>query len=153
MSGRFFLDTNILVYTFDAREPAKQTTATTLVEEALRHQRGIISSQVVQEFLNVATRKFEQPLTHADCQVYLDQVLAPLCEVFPSIELYRKALKVAERWRYSLYDALILAAGLEEGCLTLYSEDLHHGQQIENLTIVNPFLQAAAPPDDSERID
>ena len=140
MNGSAFLDTNIFVYTFDAREPAKQDQARQLVGQALSNQQGIISFQVIQEFLNVATRKFAQPLSHADCRVYLEQVLSPLCEVFASIELYRLALDMAERWHYAFYDALIIAAAVQAGCRTLYSEDLQHGQRIANLAIINPFV-------------
>jgi predicted nucleic acid-binding protein len=140
MNGRAFLDTNIFVYTFDAREPAKQDRARQLVGQALSNHQGIISFQVIQEFLNVATRKFAQPLSHADCRVYLERVLSPLCEVFASIELYQFALGTAERWHYAFYDSLIIAAAAQAGCRTLYSEDLQHGQRIENLTIINPFV-------------
>ena len=138
MSDRFFLDTNVLVYTFDPREPAKQTRAIELVTEALQGH-GIISFQVVQEFLNVASRKFVQPLSAADCRDYLDGVLEPLCEVFPTMDLYRRAVEFMERWKYGLYDSLVVTAALDGGCRTLYSENLHDGQVIEGLTIVNPF--------------
>jgi predicted nucleic acid-binding protein len=139
MSGRYFLDTNILVYTFDPSQPEKQDRARRLVEEALRSTEGVISSQVVQEFLNVATRRFETPLTPADCRVYLDTVLAPLCDVFPTIELYKDALSVHEGWRFSLYDSLIVAAALATGCERLYTEDLQDGQRVRDLVIENPF--------------
>lgn len=141
MSGRFFLDTYILVYTFDVREPEKQVRATELVESALRDQSGVISFQVVQEFLNVATRKFEKPLRHDDARDYLEKVLAPLCEIFPSVELYQEALRVAERWRYGFYDSLIIAAARRERCQILYSEDLQDGQDLDGPVIKNPFAQ------------
>ncbi len=95
---------------------------------------------MVQEFLNVATRKFARPLSFSDANLFLNQVLAPLCEVFANLELYRSALEVAERWKYTFYDSLILAAALESGCETLFSEDLQHGQRIGSLTIKNPFV-------------
>jgi len=139
MKDSAFLDTNVLVYTFDQTAPEKRSRATQLVEQALVSGRGVISYQVVQEFLNVATRKFRAPLSPADCRVYLDRVLAPLCSVWPCIPLYHRAMELADRWRYSFYDALIIAAALEAGCPTLYSEDLQHGQTIGGLTIVNPF--------------
>ena len=142
-NGRYFLDTNILVYTFDPRDPAKQTKANALVEDALNGQQGLISYQVVQEFLNVATRKFARSLTFEDSRLYLDRVLLPLCEVFPSPDFYRQAMVVAERWRYSLYDSLILTAALRGGCRRLYSEDLQHGQEIEGLMILDPFKDIA----------
>lgn len=138
MSDRAFLDTNVLVYTFDSREPVKQTRAIELVSEALQGH-GMISYQVVQEFLSVASRKFVQPFSAADCRDYLDSVLEPLCEVFPTMDLYRRAVELMERWKYGLYDSLIIAAALDGDCRTLYSEDLHDGQVIEGLTIANPF--------------
>lgn len=139
MNGKFFIDTNILVYTFDATAPAKQQVARQLVATALDSQQGVISYQVVQEFLNVATRKFSAPLTPDDAATYLDKVLTPLCELFPGMNYYSKALKISERWKYSLYDSLIITAALECGCETLYTEDMQHAQVIQNLTIINPF--------------
>jgi predicted nucleic acid-binding protein len=139
MNGRFFLDTNILVYTFDPRFPEKQQKARRLVSDALTTQEGIISFQVVQEFLNVASRKFSKPLSWADSRRYLDEVLAPLCEIFPSVGLYQQTIDLAEQLGYSFYDSLVIAAALEGGCNILYSEDLQHQQAIQNLTIINPF--------------
>ena len=139
MPAEFFLDTNIFVYTFDRREPEKQTRAHGLVERALGTGDGVVSSQVVQEFLNVALRKFERPLSDEQALRYLREVLDPLCSVFPSIALYEMALSLHRRWRFSFYDALIVAAALESGCKVLYSEDLQDGQEIESLTVVNPF--------------
>jgi len=138
MNDRFFLDTNVLVYTFDPRQPLKQQRALELVTEALQG-RGIISFQVVQEFLNVASRRFVQPFSAADCRDYLDTVLEPLCEIFPTMDLYRRAVELMERRKYGLFDSLVIASALDGGCRTLYSEDLHDGQVIEGLTISNPF--------------
>jgi len=64
--------------------------------------------------------------------------LMPLCEVFPCIAYYSKALEISERG-YALYDAMIITAGLDAGCETLYTEDLQHGQTIQELTIINLF--------------
>lgn len=138
--GRYFLDTNVLVYCFDPREPVKQRRAQQLVEQALGDRKGLISYQVVQEFLNVATRRFAVPLSGADARVYLERVLAPLSEVQASADLYRRGLEIAERWRLSFYDALIVAGALAAGCKTLYSEDLQHGQKFEDVVVLNPFL-------------
>ena len=140
MNDKYFLDTNILVYAFDKSDPAKQQTANRLIKTALFEQSGCISYQVVQEFINVATRKFAVPLRLADCRKYLDAVLTPLCSVFTSIELYHRALDIAERWRYGFYDALIIAGALQAQCRILYTEDMQHGKKIETLEIRNPFL-------------
>ena len=139
MSAEFFLDTNVLVYTFDASRPDRRARARELVETALESSAGVISYQVVQEFLNVATRKFVSPLSAPQALHYLTDVLDPLCSVYASIALYRRAVDLQDRWRYSFYDSLIIAAALQAGCRTLYSEDLQDGQAIESLSIINPF--------------
>jgi len=139
MSDKYFLDTNIFVYSFDGSQPQKRKRALGLIEEALSGQVGLISSQVVQEFLNVALQKFVQPMSPADASNYLDEVLLPLCQVFPSEALFHGALAVKLRWRYSFYDSLILAAALQSGTRFLYTEDFQHGQTVEHLRIVDPF--------------
>ena len=139
MSDMFFLDTNVLVYTFDRTAAAKRERAMGLVELALESGNGVISSQVVQEFLNVATRKFDVPMNTGDAVRFLHDVLAPMCEVFPSIELFQKALVVRETTGYSVYDSLVVAAAVQAGCGTLYSEDLQDGRRVDGLTIRNPF--------------
>ncbi len=140
MKDKYFLDTNILVYSFSSDTPIKQNIARQLIQTALGEQIGCISSQVIQEFLNASTKKFDPPLTSEDCQKYLNIVLAPLCEVFASIDLYRKTIEISERWKYSFYDSMIISAALYADCSILYSEDMQHEQNIQSLTIVNPFF-------------
>ena len=96
MPAEFFLDTNVFVYTFDRQEPDKQARARGLVERALRTGDGVVSFQVVQEFLNVALRKFEQPLSEEQALRYLREVLDPLCFVFPSV-MSRKYVQIDVR--------------------------------------------------------
>lgn len=139
MSGSTFFDSNVLVYTFDAGAPVKRARAKALVEGALADGGGMVSFQVVQEFLNVATTRFPEPMSANEAAAYMDRVLMPLCRVFPSPELYRSALEMAERWRYSFFDSLIVAAARVGGCRTLYTEDLQHGQEVEGVRIVDPF--------------
>jgi predicted nucleic acid-binding protein len=138
--GKVFLDTNIFVYTFDSGSRAKKDKARELVSEALATRRGVISYQVVQEFLNVATRKFSRPMTASEAQLYLSRVLMPLCEVFPDSSLYSQALSVADETGWSFYDSLIVSSAATAGCLTLLSEDLQHGRTIRGVQIRNPFL-------------
>ena len=139
MSADFFLDTNVLVYTFDRRSLEKRDAAIELVAEALRSGQGRISSQVVQEFLNVALRKFRPPLAPPEARRYVADVLAPLCNVYSSLRQLERALSIHERWQLGFYDSLIVAGALEAGCEILYSEDLQHDQQIESVVIVDPF--------------
>lgn len=140
--GLFFLDTNILAYRFDPTAPQKQKIADRLLADALESQLGIISTQVVQEFINLALRKFAQPMNVAECREYLQKVMLPICRYYPSLKSYDRALLIVEETGYHFYDALILTAAIESGCRTLYSEDLQHGRKIHNLTILNPFIEA-----------
>jgi len=140
MKDKFFLDTNIIVYSFDKRDPQKQKIALNLISNALQDANGIVSYQVIQEFVNVALRKFQTPLSMDDCQKYLNIVLEPLCYVFSSFELFHQAIEISERWQFSFYDSLIIGAALQSNCNILYSEDLQHKQKIQTLEIVNPFL-------------
>ena len=98
---------------------------------------GCISFQVIQETLNVLIRRLG--FVEADSQRALEQVLVPLWQVYPSAVLYRDAISIQGRYGFSFYDSLIIAAALEAGCTRLYSEDMQHGQQVQRLTIVNPF--------------
>ena len=139
----FFLDTNVLVYLFDPDAPAKQAVARRLLEEAVHSRRGTISTQVVQEFVHLALRKFQRPMTIAECREYLQTVLLPLCQHFPSISTYDRAMLVMQETGYTIYDALIVTAAIESGCNTLLTEDLHHGRVIQSVRIINPFLGEA----------
>lgn len=139
MSDKHFLDTNIFVYTFDATDRRKCHLASDLVYHSLRERTGVVSFQVVQEFCSVATRKFAKPLTVPELRRYLDRVLAPLCEVQSSVELYRSCLDIREQTGYSVYDSLIVAAAASSQCKVLYSEDLEDGRMIAGVRIVNPF--------------
>ncbi len=139
ISGLFFLDTNVLVYTFDASAPAKRTVAREWVRAGLRTQRGVIGTQVVQEFLNVALSKFAQPMGVTEARDYLRGVLQPLCQHVPSTACFDHALLVKEETGYSWYDALIVTAAIETGCKWLITEDLTHGRKIGSVTIHNPF--------------
>lgn len=139
MSVKFFLDTNIFVYSFDSQSKGKQKIAMELINHAFDTQNGMISYQIIQEFLNVATRKFATPLTTHDAQNYLKKVLEPLCQVYPNIDLYDEALALAKRTEYSFYDSLVLASALSGCCKEIYTEDLQDGHHIAGLKIINPF--------------
>ncbi len=140
MSDKYFIDTNIFIYSFDTENQKKRDTARNLIADSLENSTGIISYQVIQEFLNAATRRFATPLTFIDAQRYLNIVLEPLCEVFSSLELFHQCLEIMDQWRYQFYDSLIIASASQAGCGVLYSEDLQHDQKIMNLTIKNPFI-------------
>lgn len=140
MSDRFFLDTNIFVYSFDLSAPAKARKAQQLITEALSAGKGVISYQVVQEFFNVALRRFVAPMKSTDAEHYLASILRPLLGVQSSAALFSQALLFQRNGSFSWYDSLILSAALQANCDLLYSEDMHHGQKVGALRIVNPFL-------------
>lgn len=142
MSGDF-VDSNVVVYLVDASNPLKRGVARQLIRDAIRGD-GQISFQVVQETLNVVTRKFRQTVTLADGRRLLDEILIPLWQIMPSRGLYERALQIHGRYGYRFYDSLIIASALTSGCTRLYSEDLQHGQHIEGLTIENPFAALSA---------
>jgi predicted nucleic acid-binding protein len=139
MSGRFFLDTNIFVYSFDANSPKKASQATKLIRKGIETRGGIVSYQVVQEFFNVALRRFLKPMSSVDAEQYLSTTFRPLLAVHSSLALYGQALRIGARFRLAWYDSLIVASAIEGQCDVLYSEDFQDGQKIESVTISNPF--------------
>lgn len=139
MSAKYFIDTNVFVYSFAPQQSAKYKKAIQLIGEALEDGVGLISSQVVQEFLNVALHKFKKPLTWDEAHLYFEEVLAPMCGIYPDPGMYRKALQIRHETGYHFYDALIVASAIEGGCKILYSEDLQNGRNISGLQIKNPF--------------
>lgn len=136
-----FIDTNVLIYLFDEEDQRKSDIARDQVSRALRTGESIISFQVVQETLNVITKKLLVPATPDQANTFLTGTLIPLWKVNPSRQFYRRGLSIQSRYQFSFYDSLIVAAALEAGCKTLYSEDLQHGQQIEQVAIQNPFMK------------
>ena len=131
MSARAFFDTNVLLYLVTDTARADQVTA-------LLSEGGVISVQVLNEFANVARRKYAAPWDR------LAEVLAVLratLDVRPlDLPTHLLGIELAERYGYSVYDSLLLAAARLAGCETIWSEDMQHGQRIdEALTIRNPF--------------
>jgi predicted nucleic acid-binding protein len=140
MSDKFFLDTNIFVYSFDQGSAAKARRAAKLIREALTTLKGVISYQVVQEFFNVALRRFSQPMQAADAEQYLSTVFRPLLAVHSSQALYAEALHLHAQSGLSWYDSLIVSSAIQARCDLLYTEDLQHGQRFGTLQVRNPFL-------------
>ena len=131
-AGEDFFDTNVVLYLLSA-DTAKADRA-----EELLAVGGTISVQVLNEFVAVASRKLH--MSWVEIREVLAQIRA-VCAVEPiTIETHERALRVAERYGLSIYDALIVSAALLAGCKTIHSEDMQHGQVIErHLTVRNPF--------------
>jgi predicted nucleic acid-binding protein len=135
MSGAdSFFDTNILLYLLSA-DAVKAERA-----EALLARGGVVSVQVLNEFASVASRKLA--MTVSEIREILSTIRA-VCIVKPlDIETHELGLDMAERYRFSIYDGLIVAAAARASCTILYTEDLGQGQMIEMLQIRNPFSES-----------
>lgn len=131
-----FFDTSALLYLLSS-EPEKADRVEELLERG-----GAISVQVLNEFTAVATRKLG--LSLAETREVLGTIRA-VCSTHPlTVEHHDKGVEIAERYRFSLYDSMIVASALLAGCETLYSEDLQHRQVVEKqLTVINPFGKAS----------
>jgi predicted nucleic acid-binding protein len=127
-----FFDTNVLLYLVSGN-----TAKADRAEELLTNG-GSISVQVLNEFASVATRRYDVEIAKIR-EILL--VIRAVCSVKPlEVETHDLGLELAERYRYPIYDSMIVAAALRAGCSTLFSEDLQNRQRIGTLTIRNPFL-------------
>ena len=140
MNDKYFIDTNVFIYSFDIDQSAKQERSLELIQVGLGTGLGIISTQVIQEFLIVATRKFAIPMKPEDSKAYLRLVMNPLCQVYPDLSLYEACLDIQFETGYSFFDSLILAAAIRGGCNFLFTEDMQDGQEIYSVTIKNPYI-------------
>lgn len=131
-----FIDTNVLVYLFDAGSPAKKARARKLLEETA--EKAIVSVQVLGEFYVAVTRKLERPLPQDQAQAAVDT----LCELqVRSLHagLVRAAIRRRNASQLSYWDALILETAIEAGATLLFTEDMQHGQRFGGLRVVDPF--------------
>lgn len=133
MPDKAFFDTNVLIYAIAQDDPRSEPA------EQLLANGGVVSLQVLNEFVSVTRRKLRMPWGDIAAALDAIRVLCP-SPVPTTLELHEAALKIAQRHGYDIYDALVAAAALAANCTTLYSEDLHDGQVIaKRLTIRNPF--------------
>ena len=140
MTAKAFFDTNILVYALAVRAGADSDPRTELAEKTLSLG-GVVGVQVLNEFADVATRRFR--LGGDLVEQYLSIIDALCGRAIPlTADTHAVAIELSKQYGYRIYDSLILAAAGQAGCTTVYSEDMQHGQTIGKLTIVNPFLAA-----------
>jgi predicted nucleic acid-binding protein len=139
MSGRVFLDTNVLVYLYDTDAPEKQARARTLLEEHGLAGNAFLSTQVLQEFYVNVARKFARQLSHEEALRATENLSRlPLVQIHTSLIL--DAISLRRDLQLSFWDALIVRAALEAGCERLLTEDMQPGRRIGELRIENPFL-------------
>jgi predicted nucleic acid-binding protein len=139
MSGEAFVDTNLLVYAHDRQAGTKAIRAQELLAQLWKEKRGVLSTQVLQEFCVNVRRKFQQPMTSAEVR---EAVLAYKSwrMVVNTANSILRALELEQRYQLSFWDAMIVQAAEGAGCEVLYSEDLSHGQEYGGVLVVNPFL-------------
>jgi len=136
MNGRSFFDANVLVYSDDGDFPDKQAVALELLARGRRDRKGVVSTQVLQEYFVTAIRKLSVPAEAARRKVELfsrfDLIAIQLEDILAAIDLHRLH-------QLSFWDALVVRTALRAGCTRLYSEDLQSGRRFDGLEIVNPF--------------
>ncbi len=140
--SRAFFDTNVLLYLFDNSVPAKKARAQEVFYDEVEAGRAVLSTQILQEFYVNATRKLAEPLSAEAAEEQVrDFARLPLVRtdevmILAAIERHRSM-------SFSFWDALVVEAALRAGADRLLTEDLQHGQEIEDLTVENPFLENA----------
>jgi predicted nucleic acid-binding protein len=138
MTGRAFLDTNVLVYLFDHDEPAKQQRVRQILADA-KPDGFVLSAQVLSEFYVTVTRKLARPLP-VDLAAQAVDGLGLLPVVPVDVTLVKRATQISSSAQISYWDALIAAAAVRSGCERLLTEDLNDGQEIDSVRVENPFL-------------
>lgn len=142
MAGTTFVDTNVLVYAHDLRERERRPIAQALLDDLWRERLGVVSTQVLQEFYVVATRKLTPPMPRRDARQIVDAYGTwPLVQV--DLPLILSASQLEERHTMSFWDALIVEAARRAGAVRVVSEDLQTGRRIAGLAIENPFSPPA----------
>ena len=136
MSGREFIDTNVLVYADDARDRRKQARARELIRRLMRERRGVLSLQILQEFFAAATRKLGMSSEEAKQRVSLysrfDVVTLTPTDLLAAIDLHRMH-------QLSIWDSLVIRAALNGACTVLHTEDMQAGYMIEDVLLTDPF--------------
>ena len=140
MSDRAFFDTNVLVYIVGQKDDR------TAKAEALVANGGVVSVQVLNELASVSHRKLGMSWEE------IGDALAAIRDLCPSpipltLDTHDAGLRIAAKYGFPFYDALIAAAALEAQCTTLYSEDFQDGRLLEGrLTVRNPFVGETGRP-------
>ena len=139
MSVEAFIDTNVLLYCVDDRAPVKRDQAQAWVRACWTRRCGRTSGQVLNEFYANARKKFSSAISAGDARALVRryQHWNPWQNDHATLET---AWAIESRYGFSFWDSLIIAAAQQQGCTYLVSEDMQHGQQVDSVQILNPFL-------------
>lgn len=140
MTASVFVDTNVFVYAYDLSEHVKQIQATTLLRAIVSANTGVVSTQVLIEFVNIVTRKIALPLSADEVHTQLEELLYSwsVLEITPKIIL--EAVRGMRDYGFSIWDAQIWATARMNGIGLVLSEDFNAGATIEGVTFLNPFV-------------
>ena len=137
MTDKCFVDSNVLIYAYDADAGVKRTAAAAVLRELWDRRSGVLSTQVLHEFYVNVTRKIAAPLSKSSARAVVD-AYAPWCVNTTPAET-SAAFRIEDEARISFWDALIVAAARKAGAVRILSEDLNAGQTIAGIRIENPF--------------
>ena len=136
MAARSFIDTNVLIYAEASDAPAKQRAALALLKQLFESTSGVLSTQVLQEYCNVALKRLKLPAQHIRAQLDLYEQFE-VVQVTPAV--IRAGLDLHQTRSVAFYDALIVASAQLAGCSVLFSEDMNAGETMAGVRIINPF--------------
>src|ERR1700722_6636654 len=139
MSDKTFVDTNILIYAYDADAKAKHAIAKNILRELWAERTGVLSMQVLQEFYVNVTRKLTTPLPKETARLVVNSYSMWCVETTPA-EI-STAFRIEDESRIGFWDALIIASAAKSGAIRIISEDLNAAQMISGLHIENPFAK------------
>jgi len=136
-----FVDTNVLVYAYDADAGAKHQSARSQLQALWHTGSGLMSTQVLQEFYVTTTRKLSRPLPPRTAREVIATYRAwPVHR--PDVDDVVAASDLVERHQLSFWDALIIVSARRSGAHSLLTEDLQDGRRFEGLEVVSPFRDA-----------
>ena len=143
--ARAFVDTNVLLYAYDATATVKQPVARATLAGLWAERGGTLSTQVLQEFYNAATRKLTPPMSRSDAREIIGLYAAwPVVVLDPTLVL--AASRLEETHQLSFWDALVLEAARVGGAQRVLTEDMQHGRVIEGVRIETPFVETPRMP-------
>jgi predicted nucleic acid-binding protein len=138
MSGKTFIDTNVLIYAHDIDAGAKHQIAKSVLRGLWSERTGVLSVQVLQEFYVNVTRKIAKPLSKDLARLVVSSY-AIWCTETTSTEI-ASAFRIEDEARIGFWDALIVSSASKNGATRILSEDLNAGQRIAGILIENPFV-------------
>jgi predicted nucleic acid-binding protein len=137
MATRSFIDTNVLIYAEASDAPQKQRAALALLRGLFEENQGVLSTQVLQDYCNVALKKLKLPAQYVRSQLDLYEQFE-VVQVTPSI--IRAGLDLHQTRSISFFDALVLASAHASGCSVIWTEDMNAGEVVNGVCVTNPFV-------------